>query len=87
MEDDKVKAIKELTDGLFRKLIALIMILFGGAFLWDMALKTPEMANIIVGFVIGTVFSTVLGFYFYTTESSKEKSKQIHDIMTNGGAE
>jgi hypothetical protein len=58
----------------FRKLLALILILGGGAFLWIKA----DSAQV-VAYVFGLI-STAVGYFFNTTQSSQDKTKQIQDL-------
>lgn len=58
----------------FRKLLALIVILGGGAFLW---LKAP--AAQVVAYVFGLI-STAVGYFFNTTQSSQDKTKMIDEL-------
>lgn len=58
----------------FRKLLALIVILGGGAFLW---LKAP--AAQVVAYVFGLI-STAVGYFFNTTQSSQDKTKKIDEL-------
>jgi len=68
----KFAEIKDKAD--FRKLLALIIILGGGAYLWTKA----DSAQVIA-YVFG-IMSTAIGYFFSTTQSSQEKSKQITDL-------
>jgi len=58
----------------FRKLLALIIILGGGAYLWIEA-----DSDQVIAYVFG-IMSTAIGYFFSTTQSSQEKSKQITDL-------
>jgi len=58
----------------FRKLLALIVILGGGAFLW---LKAD--ASQVVAYVFGLI-STAVGYFFNTTQSSQDKNKKIDEL-------
>jgi hypothetical protein len=58
----------------FRKLLALIVILGGGAYLW----RKAESAQVIA-YVFG-IMSTAIGYFFNTTQSSQDKTKQIQDL-------
>jgi len=68
----KFAEVKDRAD--FRKLLALIIILGGGAYLWTKA----DSAQVIA-YVFG-IMSTAIGYFFSTTQSSQEKSKQITDL-------
>jgi len=83
-----INLIKELTDGLFRKLLGLLLIVGGGMFLWKAAfLEDSKHLGEVVGFVMGTVITLVLTFYFGTSQGSSDKSKQIEKLTENGGAD
>ena len=78
------QTIKSVTDGLFRKILGLLLVVFGGWFLWKVAfLEGSKWTGEIVGFVMGTALTTVIGFYFHTSQGSVDKSKQI-DKALNG---
>lgn len=80
------ETIKELTDGLFRKLLGLLLVIGGGIFLWKAAfLKDGKYTGEIVGFVMGTALTTVIGFYYHTSQGSTDKAKQLEKIIENGG--
>lgn len=67
----KIGELKEKAD--FRKLLALIVILGGGAFLW---LKADPVQ--VVAYVFGLI-STAVGYFFNTTQSSQDKDKRLAD--------
>ena len=80
------QSIKNLTDGLFRKILGLILVIGGGMFLWKVAfLEEGKFTGEIVGFVMGTAITLVLNFYFGTSQGSVDKSKQISEVIENGG--
>jgi len=58
----------------FRKFLALIIVLGGGAFLW---LKAD--AAQVVAYVFGLI-STAVGYFFNTTQSSQDKNKKIDEL-------
>jgi len=66
--------IKDLTDGIFRKFLALIIVVGGGFYLWE---KAP--AGEVRVYVVSLI-SVAVGFYFGTSQGSSEKSKQIEKI-------
>jgi len=83
-----INLIKELADGLFRKLLGLLLIVGGGMFLWKAAfLEDSKHLGEVVGFVMGTAITLVLNFYFGTSQGSSDKSKQIEKLTENGGAD
>lgn len=69
---------KAITDGLFRKIFAIIIVIGSGNFLFEMAEKDPGDAKLIVGFVFG-VITTIIAFYFGTSQSSQDKEKKKGD--------
>ena len=71
----KFAEVKDRAD--FRKLLALIIILGGGAYLWIEA-----DADQVIAYVFG-IMSTAIGYFFSTTQSSQEKSKQITEMTKN----
>lgn len=76
----KISAIKELTEGLFRKLFAIYLTTGAGLFIYKAAFmkgKPSEVMLIIVGFVTGTILTTLITFYFGTSESSDAKTKLL----------
>lgn len=79
-----VQVVKELTDGIFRKLLGLILVVGGGIFLWKTAfLEEGKYTGEIVGFVMGTALTTVIGFYFHTSQGSVDKAKQLDKVIPN----
>ena len=73
---------KELTDGLFRKILGMTLVVGGGCFLWKVAfLPDSQWTGEIVGFVMGTAISIVLNFFFGTSQGSVDKSKQLTEII------
>jgi len=80
-----VETFKGLTDGLFRKLLGLILVVGGGAFLWKAAFfKDGSYIKEVMGFVMGTALTTVIAFYYHTSQSSADKTKQMTEIIKNG---
>jgi len=79
-----IKTVKELTDGFYRKILGLIVIIGGGAFLWKAAFSpgaTEQKA--VIGFIMGVGITTVFNFFFGTSQGSSDKTKQI-EKLTNG---
>jgi len=74
---DWLPVFKIITDGLFRKLLAFVVIVFGSNFLFKIAIMVKgETRMMIVGSVI-TLITTVFVFYFGTSQSSQDKDKRI----------
>jgi len=81
-----IKDIKELTDGLFRKLLGIILVIGGSFFLWEAAFESDgKYTGEVLGFVMGTALTTVIGFYYHTSQGSAEKAKQIESIIEKNG--
>ena len=73
--NDKIKVFKAITDGLFRKVFAIIIVIGSGNFLFEMASADKGDAKLIVGFIFGVV-TTIIAFYFGTSQSSQDKEKK-----------
>ena len=71
---DKYKAV---TDGIFRKILALVIIIGAGSFLFDIAKADTdtEIKMAIVGYAFG-VITTVIAFYYGTSQSSQDKENK-----------
>jgi len=85
-----INLVKDFTDGLFRKLLGLILVIGGGVFLWEAAFPASgsgKFTGEVVGFIMGTALTTVIAFYYHTSQSSSEKSKQIEKLTVDGGAD
>ena len=68
-----------VTDGLYRKFYALLLTGGAGSFLWKAAFNKDEPSEImlmIVGFVIGTILTTLIAFYYGTSESDQNKENK-----------
>ena len=74
-----IDQIKDLTDGIFRKFLALIIVIGGGWYLWE---KAPEGE---VRVYVVSLISVAVGFYFGTSQGSSDKGKQIERLTENGG--
>jgi hypothetical protein len=59
----------------FKAFLALVVVAFAGTFLTLVAFKPADQLNehtgVIVGFVTGTAFASVLGFYFGSSDRAK----------------
>jgi hypothetical protein len=62
---------------IFKACLALLVVSFSAIFLMMVSFRPnanlSEHAGIIVGFVTGTAFSSVLGFYFGSSDKPREK--------------
>lgn len=84
---DKIKAIKELTDGLYRKILGMVVIVGGGFFLWEAAFGAgADQKKEVIGFIMGVGITTVFNFFFGTSQGSADKAKQISKVL-NGKEE
>lgn len=81
MTTDNIKTFKELTDGIFRKLLGLILIIGGGIFLWEAAFN-KGMYKEVVGFIMGSVITIVVNFYYSSSQGSSEKAKTLDRIIS-----
>lgn len=65
-------------DSVFRKIFALIVIFFSAFFIYKAAF-TPvetlnkEIVNTVIGFILGTAVTTIIAFYFGSSQSSQNK--------------
>lgn len=75
MEKDWITKYKAVTDGLFRKIFAILIVVGSGNFLFDMAKEDPNDAKLIIGYIIG-VISSIIVFYYGTSQSSQDKEKK-----------
>ena len=76
MNNDKIIIFKTVTDGLFRKIFAIIIIIGAGNFLFEMAAKDSGDAKLIVGFIFG-VITTIIAYYFGDSQASQDKEKKL----------
>jgi len=76
LKPDFIEVFKTITDGLFRKIFAIIIVIGAGRFLFEMAKADPGDAKLIVGYVFG-VITTVIAFYYGTSQSSQDKDKRL----------
>ena len=77
---EKIALFKGITDGLFWKLFSLYLATGAGIFIYKAAFKTGKPSQVMlitVGFVTGTVLTTLVNFYFGTSDSSQEKTKLL----------
>ncbi len=70
---------KAITDGIFRKILALIIVIGAGNFLFNMAKLDVGDAKLIIGYVFG-VITTVIAFYYGTSQSSQDKEKKSEKV-------
>ena len=78
----EMETFKQLTDGLYRKILGLVLVVGGGFFLWKVAfLEGNKWTGEVLGFVMGTAITLVLNFYYGTSQGSVDKSKQLTEII------
>lgn len=53
----------------------------GGITFLDIPLSNIRFADIILGFLLGTIAATIINFFFGTSASSKQKTEAMVDIM------
>jgi len=86
---DRFDRFKQLTDGLFRKVLAIVVLWFIFDFMLDIGVKSFEAENKEVLFIILTwIINTATGllaFYYASTQSSQDKDKRISDSLNGGG--
>ena len=73
---EKIDLIKIVTDGLYRKVLALIIIVFGGNFLFSVADAVEGEIRMMIVASLLTLVSSIIGFYFGTSQSSQDKEKK-----------
>jgi hypothetical protein len=76
VKESRIAEIRDKAD--FRKLLALIIILGGGAYLWIEA-----DSDQVIAYVFG-IMSVAIGYFFNTSQSSQDKTKQISDLTKKG---
>ena len=76
-EPGKLETFKVITDGLFKKLFAIYVFTGAGAFLWKASFGDETIMNLVVGFVIGTLLSTILLYIYGSSQSSQDKDKRL----------
>lgn len=84
LTEEYVKAFKVFTDGLFRKFLGLVLVIGGGSFLWKAAFGMGEGENYteaVVGFIMGSVITIVVNFYYSSSQGSSEKAKTIDQLI------
>ena len=63
----------------FKAALAVLVVGFSAVFLWMVSFRPTEElsehAGVIVGFVTGTAFASVLGFYFGSSDRPKDKGE------------
>jgi uncharacterized membrane protein (UPF0182 family) len=61
----------------FKALLAVLVVAFSATFLMMVSFRPSdqlsEQAGVIVGFVTGTAFASILGFYFGSSDRPKER--------------
>lgn len=64
---------------IFKAFLAVLVVAFSAVFLWRVSFMPTEQlsehAGVIVGFVTGTAFASVLGFYFGSSDRPKDQKK------------
>jgi len=78
-EMNKWQLIAKLSDGLFIKILTLIIIIGGGWYLFKKA--NPDQ---ILGYLFG-VITTAVGYHYHTSKSSQDKQKQLAELNKTGG--
>lgn len=79
--------VKQMTDGIFRKLLAIVVLYFVLDFLFETGTKAFDQQKWDILLMILTAFlnliSALFGFYYASTQSSQDKDKRI-DKIVNG---
>jgi hypothetical protein len=83
-EPGKLETFKVVTDGLFKKLFAIYVFTGAGAFLWKASFDDKTIMNLVVGFVIGTLLSTILLYIYGSSQSSQDKDKRLAEAKREG---
>lgn len=72
----------------FRSMLATILVIGGGSFLWKAAFVAKESLNehtgVIVGFITASVIGVAVGFYFGGQDRSKEPESTLPNPPTDG---
>lgn len=64
---------KEIIDSIFKKLFAVYLTAGAGFFLYTAAAKSDDIANIVVGFATGTIITTIIAYFYGSSQSSQDK--------------
>jgi len=82
---------KQLTDGLFRKLLAIGLLYFIMSFLFKVGMKSFDQGKWDILLMILTALLNIggmlLAFYFASTQSSQDKDKRIDKVIDGGDNE
>ena len=87
-EPSKVNAFINMMRARVRSILAFLILLWSGAFLWKVTFtpgdKLNDDAKLIVGFVIGTMVATLINFYFGASEkildAKGEEESHVEEI-------
>jgi hypothetical protein len=84
MAEEKITWIdgfKAITDGLFRKVMAILIVYGAGDFLFTVATKEGStVQEMVIGYVFG-VITTIIVFYYGTSQSSQDKEQNRIDQL------
>lgn len=77
--------IKQLTDGIFRKSLAVVVLYYILNFLIDIGIKAFEDEKTDILFMVMTLFigivNLLFAFFYATSQGSVDKSKQIDKVL------
>lgn len=73
---ERYETIKALADGAFRKFFAVYIVTGAGIFLFRASFKDDTVMKLVVGFVIGTLLTTLVGYYYGSSQSSQDKDRK-----------
>jgi len=74
-----VEIFKVITDGLFRKIMAILIVYGAGNFLFNVATQEGStVQEMVIGYIFG-VITTVLSYYYGTSQSSQDKEKRLEE--------
>ena len=87
---DFLETFKGITDGLFRKILAVVVLYFVLDFLFSIGMKSFEKDKWDILLMILTALlnmsGVLLGFYYASSQSSQDKDKRIDNAL-NGAIE